>query len=410
LSGLKGATGFDLPLSQEARRRFTQIAVRGLRDLGPDAHIHRLEKVIAALKRELSTLILGGFELTAENAHEVFNSALRKLEVEYSELTYYIPCSVVAERSYASFFIGPVAFVLRDQFFKQNEAAVGEAVAKFGSAEICEKMLARTHSFYSDFQWIASIAVPPCDPEISRRRAHAAIQKALDVFKLLVGGERGSHVKQGYDLTTPSEYAELVSASFGSFSLRFGGKLQDAVTNDQWYEQVIAGPAWPLLQSVLSNYWKAWRGLDEIQTRFLDALSWHSDAISEPDLGAKIVKFWTAIERILSVGAGSGISTRAAVLASDSVEEFERQSRGLGVLYQRRSAVVHGGANRASESWYVESARASEEASRNALFQYLYAIPQVRAYPESNDRKKLGAWLNVLDTIAKQFRTQARGR
>ena len=39
-----------------------------------------------------------------------------------------------------------------------------------------------------------------------------------------------------------------------------------------------------------SNYRNAWDDLDEIQTRFIDALSWHSDAISEQDpaLGALV--------------------------------------------------------------------------------------------------------------------------
>jgi len=41
----------------------------------------------------------------------------------------------------------------------------------------------------------------------------------------------------------------------------------------------LSRTAWLFLQSVLVNYRNAWDDLDEIQTRFIDALSWHSDAI-----------------------------------------------------------------------------------------------------------------------------------
>jgi hypothetical protein len=122
-------------------------------------------------------------------------------------------------------------------------------------------------------------------------------------------------VKQGHDLTTLSKYAELTSSSPGFFSLRFGGHGHDAILNDQWYQQAIQTPAWPLLQSMLLNYWRTWDELNEIQMRFFDGLAWHSDAISEPDPGARIVKFWTAIERVLSATQGGSIATRVAVCA-----------------------------------------------------------------------------------------------
>jgi hypothetical protein len=409
-SGVKAANGFDLPLSREARRRFTDIAARGLKSLGTSARIHRLEKVVEALKGGLSSMLQRGLIPSLEDAHEGFNSAIKKLEEEYEEWIFHVPCSVVAERSYPEFTIGPVTFLLRDHFFEQNELAIQQMATEFGDSRITETLLARTHAFYSDFQWIASITVPRCDSDVSRHRAHAGIQKALDVFKLLVGSQRASHVKQAYDLTTPSEYIELVSSTSGAFSLRSGGKLHDAVLNDQWYEQVTAGPAWPLLQSVLGNYCSAWGDLDEVQTRFLDALSWHSDAISEQDPGAKIIKFWTSIERTMRASPGN-IDTRAAVLSSNNAQEFAKHSVRFEEAYRkRRNDVVHGNANRARESWYGEVVAASEEASKNVLFQYLYAIPQIRAQQGATDRRKLRAWLKGLDGFAKLYRGQLYGK
>ena len=404
LSGLRAPNGSELPLSRDAQKRFVEIARRGLKNIGTSSRIHRIDKVVEELKREFSALLFSGFVPGPDDAHDLFNSATGKLERGYEERTYYVPCAVVAQQNYASFKIGPVTFVLRERFFTENEAALNKAIAEFEDAQTIEALAARVRSFYSNFQWIAAITVPPCDPAISRQRAHAIIQKALDVFKLAVGGERARHVKQAYDSTPPSDFAELISPAPGSLRVRFGWKGQDAVTNDQWYDQLTAGPAWPLLQSALLNYWNTWGDLDEIDQRFLDALAWHSDAISEQDPGARIIKFWTSIERTLRTSPGD-IDTRAAVLASDTPDDFANHSRSFENAYRRRrNDVVHGNANRAHESWYQEAVRGSEEASMNVLLQYLYAIPHIRSLPGATDRKKIRHWLKELDNIGDAFR------
>ena len=409
LNGLRGPNGSEIPLSEESWKRFVQIARRGLEDLGPSARIHRVEKVVEELKREYSSLLFSGFVPASEDAHDLFTTATRKLEQGYQELTYFVPCSVVAQRNYPAFDIGPVTFVLRERFFAENETALEKAIAGFDLPKTSETLEARMRSFYSGFQWIASITVPACDPEISRSRARSAIQKSLDVFKLAVGGERARHVKQAYDLTPPSDFAELVSASPGEFRLSFGWKGQDAITNDQWYDQLKAGPAWPLLESALLNYWQKWGELDEIDLRFLDALSWHSDAISEPDPGGRIIKLWTSIERTLRTSPGD-IDTRAAVLASNTAHDFANHSRRFKYAYRRRrNDIVHGNANRLNESWYQEAVHVSEEASKEVLFQYLFAIPRIRSLPGATARKRIRAWLKQLDDIAETFRQQLGG-
>lgn len=43
---------------------------------------------------------------------------------------------------------------------------------------------------------------------------------------------------------------------------------------------------------------------------------------------------------------------------------------------------------RANESWYVEAASDSEDASRSALFDCLYMVPEIRNSREATDRTK----------------------
>lgn len=108
--------------------------------------------------------------------------------------------------------------------------------------------------------------------------------------------------------------------------------------NDEWYEQVTAFPEWPLFEGALFEYWSHWRSLNELLARFIDTLSWHSDVISERDLSARIIKFWTAIERLLTE---SNLPARLAVLSADTVEGFDAGVKKFSALYSRRSAIIH---------------------------------------------------------------------
>lgn len=154
---------------------------------------------------------------------------------------------------------------------------------------------------------------------------------------------------------------------------------------------------------MLLNYWDRWGELAEIDLRFLDALAWHSDGISEPDPGARIIKFWTSIERTLRTSPGD-IDTRAAVLASNTPADFANYSRSFQHAYRRsRNDVVHGNASRLNEAWYQEAVHISEEASKSVLFQYLFAIRHIRSLPGATERKKIRQWLKELDDDAENL-------
>ena len=401
LSSPRTPNGRKLFASPAARERFVQIAKRGLKQLGVAAKRHRLEVILPKLQEEFVSRLIAKADINPQNAHSVFEAAVEKAEAAYEALTFYVPCSVVAHRVCDRFSIGPVTFVLRESFLQEHETAIrGSATTE--NLTFTDSLLKRTNTFYTEFQWIACIAVPACDRQIAKKRALAGVQKALDVFKLIVGGERAAHVKQGYDSRIPEAHAELVSKASGEFSILLGGKMQDAVVNDDWYAQVTSAPFWPFVQSVLFNWWNNWDETDEIEVRFLDALAWHSDAISEQDAGAKIVKFWTAIERILSAVRGS-IAPRAAVLCAEpgAFLAMERQFSGL---YQKRSDVVHGGSNRSDEAWYAEASHASEEAAKGVLFRYLYYMPTIRSNRMPTTKKKLQSWINGLDNLAERER------
>ncbi len=113
---------------------------------------------------------------------------------------------------------------------------------------------------------------------------------------------------------------------------------------------------------------------------------------------------------MLSISHTSKISVRAAVLSSNTCEEFQKRSQDLSLVYQKRNDVVHGSANRGNESWYMEAAAASEAVSKTTLFQYLYAIPNILVRRGPNHRNKLQGWLTDLDNVAQRYRKDFRNK
>lgn len=397
--GVRTPAGGTVYTTRDARMRLRQIVERGLRAMGSAAECHNADKVYEELPRHFLKLALEGADITGENAHTVFEGAIRNVEATFVEHTHYVPCAVVMHRKRDIFTIGPVTFILRERFFKENEPAIREAAERW-APKVSADILNRTESFYTDFMWIAKITVPPCDVAVSRERARVGIQKALDVFKLIVGSGRAGNVKMAHDIALPQRPWELTSTAATGFNIRSSGTSHDAIVNDEWYEQVTAFPEWPLFERALSEYWSHWGSLNELLARFIDALSWHSDAISERDLSARIIKFWTAIERLLTEG---NLPARLAVLSADTVEGFDAGVKKFSALYSRRSAIIHGSAHRTRESWYRDVAAGAEEASKTALLQFLRAIPGIRCRYRASDRKSLEGWLTYLDQTGKQY-------
>ena len=117
LAGVKTPDGGYINLPREARMRFRQIAERGLRANGARAQRHNPEKVYEELPRYFLELVVEGkgANINVENAHEVFDGALRNLEAAFREETHYVPCAVVMHRVRDVFTIGPVTFVRKRQ-------------------------------------------------------------------------------------------------------------------------------------------------------------------------------------------------------------------------------------------------------------------------------------------------------
>jgi hypothetical protein len=373
LCALPRPGGGDLPFTLEGERRFHQIALRGLHAMGTAAQRHYLPEVVRALKFEFVSRQSRSASITDENAHDLFEASVSGLTAAYTPLVHFIPCCIVVHTQPPRFKIGPVNFVLRDIFFKENNSALLESQGSAGGSQGSYDEVQR---FFSRFRWVATVPMGACDPTVSKDGARKFVQLALDVFKLFIGSARAAGVRQGHDHTAPVETANLVSHP-ERFSFSWGRKMYDAVVVDDWYDIMSKWEAWTLAELAIEEYFQAWGDVAEPYQRFLDALTWHGEAVSDPEPQSRLVKFWIAIERTVSLRSNDDVTLKAALLSSKHGMDFQNQFKKCQRLCGKRSSIIHGSALRESDQ-FIPDALAVEALSRTVISSYLFLLDNMR--------------------------------
>jgi hypothetical protein len=368
---LRGSEGNELLFTRKGESHFHNIVRRGLKALGTDSKIHDFFEVVKALKCEFMNRLDRG-PINDENAHTLFESALKHLGSQYMPMTHFVPCCIVLHRHPERFRIGPVEFLRRELFMKQNELALrGDSPPKVGFGfEEMEK-------FFSHFQWVASVDVAACDKRISQRRARNVIQMGLDLFKLFIGSGRASLIRQAYDLASPAETAHLVRPLGENFSISINRKMQEAVVVEDWYDIVSRSRPWGIAESLISDSFASITDPSEPHQRFFDALAWHGEAVSEQPVQSKVLKFWIGIERVVSLRHNDKITRKAALLTSRESKDFPDRLWECDRLYGKRSALMHGSIKRDSES-FQRIGFEVEKLSAAVLFSYLYLLESLK--------------------------------
>ena len=383
----------SLPISKAGHQRFWQIAERGLTAMGSEGKKYTISRVVHALELEFVRRLRDCPDsITDVSAHDIFVFVSKEIQAKHEPLEHFVPCTVVAHTVPPKFAIGPVAFTLRKNFFEENEPTLQlEDESRFNSLK----------EFFSQFMWVASVTVPASDREISTTRARIVIQYALNLFKLFVGSSRASRVRQGYSLGGPGYSSQLTRGSQGFF-IGWSRKMQDALVADDWHSYFSQSDAWKIAEGMIQLSLTDWNPLPELQQRFLDALTWHGEAISEPEPRGRLLKFWAAIERAVSTGTKVDVTKRAALLYSGQPEEFPNKFLLCQRLYSIRSSLIHGGKSHNIDAIGLDALK-TEHISRDVLVASLYLFQKL-SNAQRSTRKGLEEEFSRLDSVVKDWR------
>jgi len=269
---------------------------------------------------------------------------------------------------------------IRQEHIKRCEDAIarGSSAEEIATPEQSKNfaygLVAQTIGYFEKFNWVAKVSIPECDATISRKRAERTVEAALDILKLFFR-RSGKYLRQGHSLGTTPKTARLTREADGKFDFSLSWGAEDALTNKEWLQELMEAGG-PYLRA-------AGEALDtcvdpqcssHLKERFLDAMAWYGQAVSEPQPSVQIIKYVAALERLTVTGRfEEGLLTatvirRSAFLSCHGTNEtYERMLKETEQVYDCRSDLMHGSKSPFDKRLDLV-VPLSEKIARNALF------------------------------------------
>jgi len=271
-------------------------------------------------------------------------------EAEHIEASYRFPCVLLhcspthpdfAPPPPDQFALGPVTF----QRFQVFANAFSQAV-QGGEKTADEKALDLFSQSGEKYGWVASVKIPRCAPDVSRRRAEEIVEAAINLLKVFIGLRHARSMRLPH--TAPSRNRQTCVL------IDIDDKVKWTWHSPSLEGALVAGHPMggiaPRIRSFASDLLN--KGLsgnrDEATTRLLDALRWFGDASFEKSGGVQIVKWIAALERLTATerlykGVTHNFCKRVALLASGlGTGQVEVAYRDAHRAYDFRSDVMHG--------------------------------------------------------------------
>lgn len=346
---LKGVDGRVFTYGRKA-----QIA---LEDAAEDA-LHRsrfsgtvgFDRFMKVLKPAIvESFIVKGHEVALSSVDSVFAKALTEAASARVDSRHLIPCQLMFQAEPESFSIGPVTFYNRDSFAPIADELVKEHRAeavRSGGATVVDKVL----DYFAKFTWVADLTIVGCDPEMGRERALQAAGAAVDFMHVLFGHHHSRNMVvggPGLDSDVRAEFEVRDGETFLTYSI---GSTSAMGFPKDWSSML--GKMGP--RTLVKAAGRAIEALTDpsktrpLALRFIDAASWHGQAVRETSDAASIVKSVTALERLVTVEKSSNttriVTERNAALAYDPAREerFGQVVARMESIYDLRSRLAHG--------------------------------------------------------------------
>lgn len=321
----------------------------------------------------VKTFLSDGREIDLDSTGELIKNVAIRHAATLTNTEHFLPCVFFPRGGPDEFSIGPVTFVRRVKFFKdrrkllQQSAARAEtqhiegtnravesgfprerAATPAQSRQFVRGLQARTLKTYRAYPWIACVRIVNCDVEVSRRLALKAVESALHVTRILLGVRHTEKVRLAWSRGDAMRTAGLWVDQDGLFHTQAGWQSIGPVGAENWYEGLVQGE-----DNILRVFGSALmpladpRRIFDLHARFIDAISWFGDGATDLDPTASIVKYVSAIERLLFGAFDRDRKKAFAKRVSCVLDAFGYEGKGKIEtealrIYQIRSALLHG--------------------------------------------------------------------
>jgi hypothetical protein len=367
---LRGPRGEILFCGKAAYDRFEQIADRTIkRGSAEEKSFDRRDYVRALRDAFAEVFIEGAKPVTQGSVMRFINRARELATADLVHVTHHLPCIVFYDQGPDQFSVGPVTFTTTDRFLSEQEKELrkyresnfsafaagrrkrqpelSDSEVEAESAGFADKHIEGIRSYYREYEWVASVQIPPAHGSISQLRAERTVDAALDALRLFVP-TLPERYRRATAPNTPFNTRELMTDASGRLisAMRQGGRGAPAL--DGWYEGVRrdATDLWQEFEHAIGTLTKGEKP-DELTQRLVDALNWFGQAVVETNPSAAIVKYTATLECLTIPGHVKRLEAvvikRVAFLNGDRTDKLAQEIiDDLGKLYQMRSDLMHG--------------------------------------------------------------------
>lgn len=391
----------------EAMDRLAEVAARAA---GMQKRV-KLTDVRTNIGKLISERFLGeGQELSDKTVAKMLNEAGRRAKATLGKRTYLIPCHLSTRTEPDPIVLGPVRFIgtagahgrIRKAFFRLR--AESEHYRRDRS------WMLQALRYYRGFRWFAEVEVEGCDGDRAAAIAREAATAALNFVQLVIG-PRHSHrmLIEG----TPNFASRTASLHLtGEDDLHFEtrvGYLGEVGLPDGWAAEMAKGEygdalrrAGTVLEMVVNP------DLDRpLSQRMLDAVQWYGEAVRDTSPSTRIVKYVTALERLILTGEKfeeltDAASDRVAALCMgiEPGKGFAELKTEFKRVYDVRSGLVHGSISLSSPKVRA-TLGAAATFSEHALKQALHSWHETALRDTGKDQTRLQKWFEDLMTLAR---------
>ena len=386
-SAIPSPEGRHFIVGRLAHQRFATIVERELaanyRQELPDFQVADVAKHFRQLFSDL--FLREQRPINDENVAVAIDEAVRRARNMHVERRYDVPCMLTLEKEPLAFSLGPVQFrpveryldAVREPLSAYESRIDARAVKRISNdgETTGQAMVRRAQEFYRRFPWVASVVVPRCHAEVSRRRALAAVDASLDFLRLLFPSRYASRLRRGdADSIVTSSVEVVADRPTDEVSLTFFERLADA---PGWLKESLEDHAEFLAEA--GDWLVAHVGKEEVsdlQRRYIDALNWYGQAVVDDTPSGRIIKIAAALERLTiatkRLKITSVVTARVALLTQGyDKHDFRAIRKTVENVYEWRHRLMHG-AHSPHDPELSKVAATSEALARWAMFSSFY--------------------------------------
>jgi hypothetical protein len=332
----------------------------------------------------------------------------REAKKACSTRKHFVPCHLLYVQEPPELPAGPVIFRTRQNFQSQILRAVRDYDKGEGTGWASH--MAGSLHYYRGFKWVAEVPVTSADEETSLKIAMEAARAAVNGLhialgaqatnKMTIGGPRILHDRRSHLHFSDDGKLQASLSSTGPGNVGFSTGWSKGIP-DSGFRHFLDLIGIALEAAVNPNLQRP------LSRRLLDAIYWFGEAVRESTDAARIVKYVTALERMMMTQERDDI----AGVVSDRVAAFiwiDNRSKTLAEwkavvarLYDLRSRLVHGDMSPGAMD-VSENVGTAAHITRMSILSALHHFGATGMRAEKVPRKQLGAWFDNIVSLSKE--------